>query len=551
MSSAKAPYVNMVKPELAQRYVAAGLWTNKSFFEFIEERAAAHPEREVFADARRRISYGALKDEILRCAEFFRRVGIKRDDVITVQLPNRIEFAVAFFALELIGAIANKVNPDFRARELEYILKFSGSRGYVFPREFRGFDYPAMAKVLRASVTGLQFLIVAGGTAEGALNLDELHTCPPLAAADRVRIDPDEVFRMAFTSGTTGDPKCVLHSFNTTLYAPWLLNRDMEVSDRDVLLIYLPVGLNWGYITLMQTIMAGGRAVLMERFSGRAALNAIERERVTYIPTAPAAIVSMLAEPELERFDLSSLRVVITGGASAAIETIRAYQARAKGHLIELYGMLETGFHTYTRFTDDPQKVNGTIGRLVGDMEIRIIDSAGNDVPYGDIGEVAARGPTVHLGYHNNPGANEASFTADGWFRTGDLGRFVDDAGNVQLSGRSKEIINRGGKKFFPREVEEILYTHPSVLHAAMVGLPDARLGERNCLCVIPKAGREFSLDEAVAFLKGQIADYKLPESIERFEEFPMTGTGKIRRHVLRDLVLARHATSSDRSVGS
>jgi non-ribosomal peptide synthetase component E (peptide arylation enzyme) len=150
----------------------------------------------------------------------------------------------------------------------------------------------------------------------------------------------------------------------------------------------------------------------------------------------------------------------------------------------------------------------------------------------------------VHLGYHNNPAANSASFTTDGWFRTGDLGRFVDQDGNVQLSGRSKEIINRGGKKFFPREVEEILYTHPNVLHAAMVGLPDARLGERNCLCIIPKSDRDLSLDEAVKFLKGQIADYKLPEAIELFNEFPMTGTGKVRRHVLRDWVLTRHKPS-------
>jgi non-ribosomal peptide synthetase component E (peptide arylation enzyme) len=537
-------YVNMVSTELARRYTHAGHWTNKTFFEFIERAAAAHSEREVFADAIRRISYGTLKDEILRCAELYRRIGVKRGDVVTVQLPNRIEFAVVFFALELVGAIANKVNPDFRARELEYILRFSGSGGYVFPREFRGFDYLAMAKSLQKSVPGLQHLIIAGPAAEGTTSLDELCNCPPLAAAHRVRMDPNEVFRMAFTSGTTGDPKCVLHSFNTTIYAPWLLNRDMKVTERDVLLIYLPVGLNWGYITLMQTIMAGARAVLMERFSGRAALETIAREHITYIPTAPAAIVSILAEPELNKFDLSSLRVVITGGASAAIETIRAYQARAKGHLIELYGMLETGFHTYTRFTDDPSKVNGTIGRLVGDMELRIIDDAGNDVHYGEIGELAARGPSVHLGYHNNPAANAASFTPDGWFRTGDLGRFVDEAGNVQLSGRSKEIINRGGKKFFPREVEEILYTHPSVLHAAMVGLPDARLGERNCLCVIPKSGRDLSLNEAVAFLKGQIADYKLPESIEPFDEFPMTGTGKVRRHVLRDLVLARHKDS-------
>ncbi len=354
-------------------------------------------------------------------------------------------------------------------------------------------------------------------------------------------MDPDEIFRMAFTSGTTGDPKCVLHSFNTTLYASRLLNADMRVTEKDVLLIYLPLGLNWGYLTLLQTVLAGARAVLLERFSAGAALDLIEKERVSYIATAPASIVAILNDASLKARDLSSLRVVITGGASAAVETIRAYQANVQGHLIELYGMLETGFHTYTRFEDDPQAVNGTIGRVVGEMELRLIDEKGADVPHGEIGEIAARGPTVHLGYHANPEANAQAFTEEGWFRTGDLGRYVDDQGNVQITGRRKEIINRGGKKFFPREVEEILYTHPKILHAAMVGLPDPRLGERNCLCVVPKEGAELELDELVEFLKGQVADYKLPESLERFSELPLTGTGKLRRHILRDWVLERH----------
>jgi non-ribosomal peptide synthetase component E (peptide arylation enzyme) len=534
-------FATVLKPELAARYRAAGLWLNRNFFDVIEERARAHPDREVFADAARRISYGTLKHEIEQCAEFLRRIGIRRGDVVTVQLPNRIAFPVVFFSLELIGAVANKVNPDFRARELEYILKFSGSRAYVFPREFKGFDYVAMAKRLQAAVPSVTHLVVVGGSADGAFDLDAgVATSSPIAAADRVRMSPDEVFRMAFTSGTTGDPKCVLHSFNTTLCTVKLLNEDMLVTDRDVMLVYLPVGLNWGYICLMQTIMAGGRAVLLQRFSARAALEAIEREKVTFIATAPASIVAMLNDPELEQFDVASLRLIITGGASAAIETIREFRKRMKGHLIELYGMLETGFHTYTRLSDDPEKVSGTIGRLVETMELRLIDERGNDVSHGEIGEIAARGPSVHLGYHNNPHANEQAFTPDGWFRTGDLGRYVDDAGNIQLTGRSKEIINRGGKKFFPREVEEILYTHPKIMHAALVGVPDKRLGERNCLCVVPKPGQSLELAELVGFLKNDVADYKLPEMLEIFEELPLTGTGKIRRHVLREQVLER-----------
>jgi non-ribosomal peptide synthetase component E (peptide arylation enzyme) len=173
-------------------------------------------------------------------------------------------------------------------------------------------------------------------------------------------------------------------------------------------------------------------------------------------------------------------------------------------------------------------------------MGLRIIDEAGKDVPYGEEGEIAAYGPSVHLGYYNNPKANAELFTDDDWFRSGDLGKFVDDAGNLMIVGRSKEMINRGGKKFFPREIEEILYTHPKVLHAAIVGAPDARLGERNCLCVIPRGDADITLEEMVDFLRGDVANYKLPEMLEIFNELPFTPTGKLQRHVLTQRVLKR-----------
>ena len=166
-------------------------------------------------------------------------------------------------------------------------------------------------------------------------------------------------------------------------------------------------------------------------------------------------------------------------------------------------------------------------------------------MPSRETGELMSRGPSIHLGYHNNPTANAAAFNTEGWFRTGDLGRVVDADGNVQITGRSKEIINRGGKKFFPREVEEILYTHPQVMHAAMIGMPDVRFGERNCLCVVPKGDVVPTLDEFVTFLRNQVADYKLPESVERFNELPMTGSGKIQRHVLRSMVLQRRRAAN------
>ena len=528
----------VVQPALADRWRKEGQWGRETFFDILSARAEAHPDREVFADAQGRITYGALKDKVERCAAFLRQIGIERGDVVTIQLPNRIAFPVVFFALELIGAVANKVNPDFRVRELDYILRFSGSRALICPASFKGFDYMAMARQLRQSIPGLTHVIVEGEAVDGEWNLEHgIASTAPLAPEHRVHMSADEIFRMAFTSGTTGNPKCVLHSFNTTLPAVRQINADMEVTERDVQLVYLPVCLNWGYLCLLQAIVIGSRAVLLERFSAKAALELIERERVTYIATAPASIVAMLNEPDLASYDVSSLRVVITGGASAAIETIRDFQERMPGKLIELYGMLETGFHSYTRFTDDPAKVNGTIGRVVSSMDLKILDEPGREVPRGEVGEIAALGPSVHLGYHDNAAANAEAFTADGWFRTGDLGRIVDAAGNVEIVGRRKEIINRGGKKFFPREVEEILYTHPKIMHAAMVGIADARLGERNCLCVIPKAGQSVTLAEMIAHLKGQVADYKLPEELHVVEELPFTATGKLRRHVLAEQI--------------
>jgi non-ribosomal peptide synthetase component E (peptide arylation enzyme) len=516
----------------------------ETFHDVLARRAAAHPEREALVDHRHRVTYGELLARVDRTAAGLQRLGIRPGDVVTIQLPNWVEFAYVFFACERIGAVANQIGPDFRAREVEYIVRFSESRAFVCPASFKNFDYVAMLRALRAALPGLKTVLVLGGGDQDTVSLDDLiygpAAPPPLAA---YRMPSSAVMRMAFTSGTTGNPKGVTHSFDTTLPAAEILNEAMDVTEREVFLIYLPLGLNWGYLTLLQSVMAGARAVLLDRFSGRAALTLIARERVTFIPSAPASIIAMLNDPELDRFDLRSLRVVITGGAACPVETIRAFRARMPGHLIELYGMLETGFHTFTRFEDDPEAVAGTIGRPAPRMALRLIDQHGQDVPPGAEGEIAAKGPSVHLGYYKNPGANAELFTADGWFRTGDLG-VMEPSGNVRIAGRLKEMINRGGKKFFPREVEEILYTHPSVLHAAIVGVPDPRLGERNCLCVIPRPGQRVSLPEMVAYLRDGVATYKLPEELEIFDEFPFTLTGKIQRHALTREVLARRERS-------
>jgi fatty-acyl-CoA synthase len=595
-------FATRLTPAMAARWRGAGLWSDETFASALAERVRATPEREALTDGTRRVSYRELADGIDSMAARLRALGIAAGDVVTIQLPNWIEFAFVFFALERLGAVAVTVSVDFRSRELEYIMRFAGSKMFVCCGQFRGFDHAAMAAELKPRLASLAAIgIIGGAVPPGMVSLDDMVAARGAPAGFApVAMDADTVMRMAFTSGTTGNPKGVMHSHNTTLAAARILNGDLGLSADDVMMIWLPLGLNWGYLTLVQSVLAGAKAVLLDRFAPATALDLIERERVTYIPTAPASLTAILAEPDLDRRDLSSLRIVVSGGASAPVETIRTWRravlaseasgqrghsisARAghspepgssarravlaseasgqRGHsisaraghspepgssaraapgeLLELLGMLETGYQAYTRPGDDPERVAGSVGVPASHMGLRLVDGEGRDVPQGEEGEICCDGPSVHLGYHNNPSANAEAFLPDGWFRSGDLG-VIDADGRLRIVGRLKEMINRGGKKFFPREIEEILYTHPQVLYAAIVGIPDARLGERNCLCVVPRPGEPPTLESITAFLGDSVATYKLPERLELFTQFPFTPTGKIQRHALVREVLAR-----------
>lgn len=543
-------FVTRQDPERATKWRAIGQWTDETLFDRLALRVAQMPDKVAITDGTQRVTYRALAEMVDRMAARWRQLGVGQGDVVGIQLPNWIEFAPVFFSLERIGAVAVTVSTDFRLRELEYILRFSDAKAFVCCGDYRGFDHLAMAAELKARVESLTLLgSLRAEPRDDVVALDEVITAkgPPPGFVP-VRQSPDAVMRMAFTSGTTGNPKGVMHSHNTTLPAARILSTDLGLGEQDRMMIWLPLGLNWGYLTLVQSIMDGATAVLLERFSARSALALLASERCTYVPTAPASLTAILQLPEMATTDLSALRLVVSGGASAPVETIREWRAAAPGHFLELYGMLETGFHTFTRATDDPERVAGSVGRTASDMGLRLLDADGRDVPRGSEGEIACDGPSVHLGYHNNPQANADAFTPEGWFRTGDLG-FIDADGNLRISGRTKEMINRGGKKFFPREVEEVLYTHPAILYCAIVGLPDPRLGERSCLCLVPKPGQPVpTLGEINDFLGDGFATYKKPERLVLMEELPFTPTGKIQRHRLVRAILERDAASTEKT---
>jgi acyl-CoA synthetase (AMP-forming)/AMP-acid ligase II len=365
----------------------------------------------------------------------------------------------------------------------------------------------------------------------------------PLEVSDSVlhtrRPHGEDLVRVAFTSGTTGDPKAVLHLHNTTNSAVRFANRGHGITSDSVVLVLLPAGLNWGLINILQGLEAGCTLIMLDVFDAVTAMHLIERERVTYFCCAPAHLVAMLNSTDLDRFDLGSLRIVVTGGASCPIEVIRAFRARLRGHLIELYGMLETGFQSWTRTTDDPEAVCGTCGPCIPEVQSKILDEQDHECLPGGVGEILSRGPSVTIGYYNNPDANARSFTDGGWFRTGDLGTF-DAQGLLRIVGRKKEMIIRGGANIYPREIEEVLYQHPDIMDAAVIGIPDARLGERTCACIVPRPGRALGFADVVDFLRPKIATYKLPEVVEILRELPRTPTGKIQKDPLRAMILRK-----------
>ncbi|MGH7305230.1 MAG: AMP-binding protein, partial [Candidatus Rokuibacteriota bacterium] len=264
--------------DLVARYRKSGHWGAETFYAILAARAAAHPDRVVIVDRGRRVTYAELRARVDRVAAGFAALGIGAGDVVTIQLPNWAEFAYVFFALERLGAVANQIGPDFRSREVDYILRFSESRAFVCPASFKGFDYVKMIGELRPGLPDLKAVCIlgsAGGSAAaGLVSLDALAentAAPPPDAGQQA----DDVMRMAFTSGTTGNPKGVIHSHNTTLSTCRTLNADMRVTEDEVFLVYLPLGLNWGYLTLVQAVMAGARAVLLDQFGARAALELI------------------------------------------------------------------------------------------------------------------------------------------------------------------------------------------------------------------------------------------------------------------------------------
>ncbi|MGH7399388.1 MAG: AMP-binding protein [Candidatus Rokuibacteriota bacterium] len=521
----------------------AGFWRNESLADYLDRWARERPARTALVDRWGRTTWEELARAVDRVARGLAAHGVARGSVIACQLPNWSEAVLTFLAALRLGAVINPIPPTYRARELRFMLGLLESPVAVVPAAFRGFGHAGMLAGLRPELPRLEHVFVVRGEGpEGTTSFEALTGQAGEARAGGASLPGmgvNAVHEVVFTSGTTGEPKGVMHTENTTLSTLHRAIERLDLSDRDVVLMASTLGHQTGYLFgHCLNLLLGATTVWMDVWNIEEATRLIEVEGVT---------VSMGATPFLRdltytetRRDLRSLRLFISAGAPIPRALVRDARARLGCAISAGWGMTENGLVTCNGRGDDEEKVFGSDGAPLPGMELRVVDDQGAAVSAGVEGDLLVRGAAQFVGYVKRPQFTADGHTADGWFKTGDRG-ILDADGYLAITGRSKDLVIRGGENIPVVEVENLLYTHPKIAGAAIVAVPDPRLGERACAVVIPREGETITLEDITAFLeRHELARQKLPERLELVSEFPMTPSGKIQKYKLRDLIAER-----------
>lgn len=528
--------------EYRQHWIDAGLWQNRTLHDLFDETVAAQPDKVAVASKERRMTFGEWKAESDALAAGLLGVGIGPGDIVAVQLPNWIEMCLLQIALSRIGAVIQPMHVVYREREMRSLLLFCESDAIVVPCSYGDFDYAAAVQAMRSELPDLRLLVVARCDVEGAgaLSLDDLilEGRSNLDRLTTVHPDPDDVFYLNFTSGTEGDPKGFLHTHNTLISSFKSMAEMMRQFVPDTVnLANSPMTHSFGHFTTYQTALGGFPMVLIDRYRPLDVLELIEREHVSTLSGTPAHLIGILHHPRFAEFDTSSVKNVSVGGARSSPELIGELEKVWSVKSANTYGLGENLAHTRTMPWDPEDKIRETVGKPLPGTELRIVDpmDRATERAQGDIGEIAFRGPTLFLAYYRQPELTAACRDDAGWFYTGDLGS-VDEDGYLHFVGRGGEVINRGGTKIYPKEIEDLLLAHPDIEDAAVVGWPDERLGEQVAAYIVPVTGREVDLDSLRTYLVGQrVMKYKVPEHLVVVESLPMTPTGKVRKVTLQD----------------
>ena len=517
-------------------------WPGRLLTDHLDRAAAGSPDkvavtgRSSLTGAVTTLSFRQLRRLVDRMAAGLAGLGVGPGQVVACQLPNWWEFVALHLACVRIGAITNPLMPIFRQRELRYMLGFAEARVLVVPRLYRGFDYPAMIAGLRSELPALAHVLVIGDSFERTLLdrrwEDEADTAALFA---RRRPSPNDVTQLLYTSGTTGEPKGVMHTTNTLTSIILRYAERLSLTANDVIFMASPMGHQAGFMYgVMMGPLLGAKLVLQDIWNPDEAARLIQDEGATYTKGSTPFLADLADCAAIDHTDLSSLRIFVSSGAPIPSSLVERAARRLGATIISAWGMSETGSVTTTVPGDPEARICGTDGVTLPGMAVRVVDGAGHPAAPGTEGPLQCRGASMFVGYFRRPELDVA--TADGWFDTGDLAR-MDPDGYIRITGRAKDIVIRGGENIPVVEVENILYRHPAVREAAVVGRPDPRLGERACAFVVLRDGASFDFDDMVALLdQHQVARQYFPEHLEVVEAMPRTASGKIQKFQLREM---------------
>ncbi len=539
--------IDLVVPrDLIEDAASKAFWPNRLLTDYLDAVVARQPAKtaliavDSLSGEAIRKTFAELERASTRVALGLLSAGVKRGDVVSFQLPNRWEAPALYIACSRIGAVFNPLLPVYRSRELKFMLSLAESKVAVIPETYRDFDYSGMYAQFRKELPALEHVFVLGAASPGSFETELLdHPWERDPGASRLlsaaRPDPNNVTELMYTSGTTGQPKGVLHTHNTLFGMLEEYIKMLRLGSDEVIMQAAPVTHQAGLLhgVLMST-MLGATMVLQDKWDVDVGIRLIEEHRATHFQAPTPFLADLTDSPLVGKHDISSLRRFVTAGAPIPRALVQRAVERLKADIISAWGMTEFGTATCTRPEDPPEKIFGTDGKPMRGIEMRVVDENDRVLPAGADGRLEARGMSKFVGYFKRPDLN--LFTADGWFDTGDVAR-IDEDGYLRITGRTKDLIIRGGQNIPIVEVEEQLRRHPAVREAAIAGMPDARLGERACAFVVLEPGFHLSFDEMVAYLqeKGTARVY-LPERLELIEELPRTATGKVQKFRLREL---------------
>ncbi|HAL48161.1 MAG: AMP-binding protein [SAR202 cluster bacterium] len=542
--------------ELVERYQREGWWRDIVVTDYLDRWADEKPDQVALVshfyatDRTATLSYRQLHRLVDRAAWALIDLGVGPGDRVAVQLPNWWHFTLIYLACARIGAVIVPITPIMRHLQIKHMLDRTEARVMVIPPNFRNFDYGAMMEELSDELPSLRAVIVVGDPVpEGMLSFERdvlLQRREVGRSSEELRmLRPDpihDVGAICFTSGTTGEPKGVMHSQATIMYHSRSPGSVLGLNRDDRILMGSPLGHYTGFaFGINMPLALGSKTVLMDMWEPETAVRLIAEEGVTWTMGATPFLMDLTRTDALDRYNVSTLRYFVCAGATIPNALVEEAHQRLPCRVISAWGMTEDGAVTFVRPTDPPSRAAESDGGPVPGMEVRIVNPVSREpLPAGAEGALEARGPGQFVGYYKRPDLWEEAYDAQQWFDTGDLAR-MDEQGYIRISGRTKDIVIRGGENIPVVEVEEILFRHPKVREAAVVGTPDPRMGERACACVTLNAGEQLTFEDLQTwFDQSQTAKQYWPERLEVFDELPKTPSGKIQKFLLRDWVADR-----------